>query len=408
MSNIRRLINELCPDGVQFDRLGDHGEFIRGGGIQKKDFVKSGIGCIHYGQLYTYYGISATQTKSFLNPEFAAKLRKAHPGNLVIATTSENDEDLGKAVAWIGEKAIAVSGDAFIYQHDFDPKYVSYFFSSSLFASQKKRHISGTKVRRIGRTALENIRIPVPPLEVQREIVRILDGFTKLEAELEAELEARRKQYAFYRDQLLTFTPERGRTKWLPLHSIATRIVTGATPKAGNPRFYDDGDVPWIRTQEVNYSRITAAKAFITKEALEETSVKMVHAPAVVVAISGATAGRVATLEIDATTNQHCCNIELDTQRVDHRFVYYWLVSQHDLLIGKKQGVRGDLNLSMIKSLLIPVPPLEEQRRIVAILDKFDALVNDISSGLPAEIEARRKQYEHYRDRLLTFPELNG
>ncbi len=117
------------------------------------------------------------------------------------------------------------------------------------------------------------------------------------------------KQYAFYHDRLLTFTPEGERTKWLPLHSIATRIVTGATPKAGNPRFYDDGDIPWIRTQVVNYSRITAAKAFITKEALEETSVKMVHAPAVVVAISGATAGRMATLAIDATTNQHCCNI---------------------------------------------------------------------------------------------------
>lgn len=137
MSNIRRLINELCPDGVQFDRLGDHGEFIRGGGIQKKDFVKSGIGCIHYGQLYTYYGISATQTKSFLNPEFAAKLRKAHPGNLVIATTSENDEDLGKAVARIGEKAIAVSGDAFIYQHDFDPKYVSFFLVKPICKSEE-------------------------------------------------------------------------------------------------------------------------------------------------------------------------------------------------------------------------------------------------------------------------------
>ncbi|MEW6930503.1 restriction endonuclease subunit S [Trueperella pyogenes] len=315
---------------------------------------------------------------------------------------------------WLADRSGGCSGDVLAlritphFSSRLTPDFLYYSLSSDNFFKFSVQHSRGGKMPRGNKAKILEYRIPVPPLEVQREIVRILDGFTKLEAELEAELEARRKQYAFYRDQLLTFTPEGERTKWLPLHSIATRIVTGATPKAGNPRFYDDGDVPWIRTQEVNYSRITAAKAFITKEALEETSVKMVHAPAVVVAISGATAGRVATLEIDATTNQHCCNIEFDTQRVDHRFVYYWLVSQHDLLIGKKQGVRGDLNLSMIKSLLIPVPPLKEQRRIVAILDKFDALVNDISSGLPAEIEARRKQYEHYRDRLLTFPELNG
>ncbi|WP_341830333.1 restriction endonuclease subunit S [Trueperella pyogenes] len=404
MSNIRRLINELCPDGVPHQPLSKVASFTRGGGPQKKDFRKNGELCLHYGQIYTRFGVSTSQVVSYIESDVFTKSRKAFPGDVIIADTSENDADLAKAVAWLGEGPIAVSNHTLIAHTSLDPSYLSYFLRSSLFQRQKQKYISGTKVRTISADGLGKVRIPVPPLEVQREIVRILDGFTKLEAELEA----RRKQYAFYRDQLLTFTPKGERTKWLPLHSIATRIVTGATPKAGNPRFYDDGDVPWIRTQEVNYSRITAAKAFITKEALEETSVKMVHAPAVVVAISGATAGRVATLEIDATTNQHCCNIEFDTQRVDHRFVYYWLVSQHDLLIGKKQGVRGDLNLSMIKSLLIPVPPLEEQRRIVAILDKFDALVNDISSGLPAEIEARRKQYEHYRDRLLTFPELNG
>ncbi|MEW6897401.1 restriction endonuclease subunit S [Trueperella pyogenes] len=383
MSHIQHLINELCPRGVSFPELGDVARIKNG-----RDYKHLSPGTI---PVYGSGGIMTHVDKASFDGPSVLLPRKGSISN----------------VFYVDEPFWNV--DTIYYTKINDQLVIPKFFYYVLAnAHIEKLNTSNAARPALTQAVLNKVRIPVPPLEVQREIVRILDGFTKLEAELEAELEARRKQYAFYRDQLLTFTPERGRTKWLPLHSIATRIVTGATPKAGNPRFYDDGDIPWIRTQEVNYSRITAAKAFITKEALEETSVKMVHAPAVVVAISGATAGRVATLEIDATTNQHCCNIELDTQRVDHRFVYYWLVSQHDLLIGKKQGVRGDLNLSMIKSLLIPVPPLEEQRRIVAILDKFDALVNDISSGLPAEIEARRKQYEHYRDRLLTFPELNG
>ncbi|WZJ38932.1 restriction endonuclease subunit S [Trueperella pyogenes] len=383
MSHIQHLINELCPRGVSFPELGDVARIKNG-----RDYKHLSPGTI---PVYGSGGIMTHVDKASFDGPSVLLPRKGSISN----------------VFYVDEPFWNV--DTIYYTKINDQLVIPKFFYYVLAnAHIEKLNTSNAARPALTQAVLNKVRIPVPPLEVQREIVRILDGFTKLEAELEAELEARRKQYAFYRDQLLTFTPKGERTKWLPLHSIATRIVTGATPKAGNPRFYDDGDVPWIRTQEVNYSRITAAKAFITKEALEETSVKMVHAPAVVVAISGATAGRVATLEIDATTNQHCCNIEFDTQRVDHRFVYYWLVSQHDLLIGKKQGVRGDLNLSMIKSLLIPVPPLEEQRRIVAILDKFDALVNDISSGLPAEIEARRKQYEHYRDRLLTFPELNG
>lgn len=405
MSNIRRLINELCPDGVQFDRLGDHGEFIRGGGIQKKDFVKSGIGCIHYGQLYTYYGISATQTKSFLNPEFAAKLRKAHPGNLVIATTSENDEDLGKAVAWIGEKAIAVSGDAFIYQHDFDPKYVSYFFSSSLFASQKKRHISGTKVRRIGRTALENIRIPVPPLEVQREIVRILDGFTKLEA--------RRKQYAFYRDQLLTFTPEGERTKWLPLGNLG-RWVGGGTPPKANPDYWSSEGYPWVSPKDLSLSiDLHDSQDHITERALTDSPVSLVPEGSIaIVARSSILFKRLPAtqLRVSATLNQDMKALIVNSG-ADPRYVLHSILAHSEQILHgtrKRGGSVASLEFSKLKKFKIPVPPLEEQRRIVAILDKFDALVNDISSGLPAEIEARRKQYEHYRDRLLTFPELNG
>ncbi len=108
---------------------------------------------------------------------------------------------------------------------------------------------------------------------------------------------------------------------------------------------------------------------------------------------------------IPLTTNQHCCNLEIDPAQANYRFVYHWLVKQYDDLRSHGHGNRSDLNIGMIKKYPIPVPQLDEQARIIAILDRFDALVNDLSSGLPAEIKVRRQQYEHYRDRLLTFRE---
>lgn len=109
---------------------------------------------------------------------------------------------------------------------------------------------------------------------------------------------------------------------------------------------------------------------------------------------------------IPLTTNQHCCNMEIDPAQAHYRFVYHWLVNQYDDLRSRGHGNRSDLNIGIIKAYPVPVPPLDEQERIATILDKFDALVNDLSSGLPAEIKARRRQYEHYRDRLLTFREV--
>src|SRR5690606_23272746 len=154
MSRIDELIAEHCPNGVEHKILGDVGKFIRGNGLQKKDLAESGVGAIHYGQVYTHYGIWATETKSFVSPELAKRLRKAKSGNLVIATTSENDEDVCKAVAWLGKHDIAISGDAYIYSHSLDPKYIAYFFHSEQFHSQKVRHITGTKVKRISGQSL--------------------------------------------------------------------------------------------------------------------------------------------------------------------------------------------------------------------------------------------------------------
>lgn len=206
MSHIDELIKNHCPNGVEFKTLGEVGVFVRGNGMPKTDFTEAGIGAIHYGQIYTYYGTWATETKSFVSPSTAAKLAKVDPGDIIITNTSENLEDVGKAVAWLGTDQIVTGGHATVFKHNEDPKYIAYWLQSPSFQVQKVKLATGTKVIDVSAKSLAKVLIPVPPREIQQEIVTILDTFSKLEAELEAELEARRKQYTFYRDQLLTFT----------------------------------------------------------------------------------------------------------------------------------------------------------------------------------------------------------
>ncbi|EGJ4372160.1 restriction endonuclease subunit S [Escherichia coli] len=187
----------------------DIGEFIRGGTFQKKDFIDAGVGCIHYGQIYTYYGTYTEKTKTYILTALAKKCKKAQKGDLIIATTSENDEDVCKAVAWLGSEDIAVSSDACIYKHNLNPKYVSYFFQTEQFQNQKRQYITGAKVRRVNADNLSKILIPVPSMEIQERIVSILDKFDTLTNSitegLPREIELRQKQYEYYRDLLFSF-----------------------------------------------------------------------------------------------------------------------------------------------------------------------------------------------------------
>jgi len=201
MSKLDPLIAELCQNDVEHKPLGEIGEFVRGSGLQKKDFTESGVGCIHYGQIYTYYGIFAYKTKSFVSPQFAKTLKKVRTGDLIIASTSENVEDVCKTVAWLGSDEIVTGGHSTIFKHNQDPKYLSYYFTTQKFFDEKRKYARGTKVIDISAKDLAKVQIPIPPLPIQREIVRILDNFT----ELTAELTARKKQYEYYRDKLLTF-----------------------------------------------------------------------------------------------------------------------------------------------------------------------------------------------------------
>ena len=190
-------------------RLGDIASIVRGNGLQKRDFTEEGVGCIHYGQIYTKYGMVAEKTISFVEESLAEKLRKVEKGDIIFAVTSENIEDLCKCIVWLGEEEIVTGGHTAILKHNQNSKFLAYYFQTEAFHSQKRKLATGTKVMDVTATKLEEILVPLPPLEQQQRIVDILDRFDRLcndiSEGLPAEIEARQKQYEYYREKLLSF-----------------------------------------------------------------------------------------------------------------------------------------------------------------------------------------------------------
>jgi type I restriction enzyme, S subunit len=276
--------------------------------------------------------------------------------------------------------------------------------------------LSGGGRAKLTKGKLVDIPVPIPcpenpkkSLEIQAEIVSILDAFTAMTAELATELNLRKKQYNYYRDKLLTFSDDE--VEWKTLGDVTKKWYSGGTPTARNPEYYDGGDIPWLRTNEVKFADIQETEIKVTPAALKNSSAKWIPENCVIIAISGATAGRSAINKIPLTTNQHCGCLEIDSTKALYRYVFHWVSFNYENIKSLGQGARGDLNSTIIKNFKLPIPyannprkSLEEQARIVAILDKFDVLTNSVTEGLPREIELRQKQYEYYRDLLLSFP----
>lgn len=296
-------------------------------------------------------------------------------------------------------------------------KYVYYFVKNK--QSNLMNFQFGAGIPALKSDVIKKLQIPIPcpdnpekSLKIQKEIVRILDTFAELTTELTTELTARKKQYEYYREQLLTF--EESEVEWKTLGDVILKTYSGSTPKAGNPKYYENGTIPWLRTQEVKFNEIFETEVKITEFTIQDTSVKWIPVNCVIIAISGATAGRSAINKIPLTTNQHCLCLELNSEKVLYRYVFHWVSLNYEKLKGLGRGARGDLNSTIIKNYKIPIPfpndkekSIAEQQRIVNILDKFDVLTTSISEGLPKEIELRKKQYKYYRNKLLTFPKLN-
>ena len=198
--------NQLLDfEGVEKRPLGEICDIIRGNGVQKTDFTETGVGCIHYGQIYTHYGLFADKTNKFVSNDVALKARKASKGDIIMTSTSENVEDICKCVVWCGEDDVAVSAHALILKNSLNPKFIAYCSTTYDFFNQKRSLARGAKVVEIKPEQVAKVKIPFPSPNKQQQIVEKLDAFEQLIQSLETEIKLRKQQYEYYREKLLTF-----------------------------------------------------------------------------------------------------------------------------------------------------------------------------------------------------------
>lgn len=372
MSKLDELIRELCPDGVEAKKLKDF-LVIKNG----SDYKSFGIGdypVYGSGGIMTYIDRYAYDKPSVLIPRKGSidKLYYVEKPFWNVDTIFYTEIDTTKAI----------------------PRYVYY----CLQQKHLEEYNTAGGVPSLTQKVLNNIEILVPPLGIQREIVRILDNFTNLAAELAAELAARQKQYAFYRNKLLTFGKIEGaRIERIPLGDIGSicmckRILKSQTNTVGGVPFYKIGTFG------------KKADSYISQETFDEYRSKYNFPKKGDVLISAAgTIGRTVVYDGEPAYFQDSNIVWIDNDEsiVLNSYLRYcyelkpWKASEG--------GTIPRLYNDNIAKAVIAVPPIEEQKRVVSILDRFDAICNDLTSGLPAEIEARQKQYEYYRDKLLNF-----
>jgi type I restriction enzyme S subunit len=393
MSRIDELIAQHCPGGVEYRALGELLQYEQPG----KYLVES----TDYHDSYETPVLTAGQT--FI-------LGYTNETNGVFPASSARPviifDDFTTAFKWVDfpfkAKSSAMKMLTPLPGVETDFRFIYYAMLCIGFQAQEHaRHWI---------SQYSEFRIPVPPVEVQRAIVEILDNFTALEAELEAELEARRRQYAYYRDQVLPFRgPASAGVRWCKLSDLGT-WYGGVTPSKTKPRYWQSGEIPWLASMDVSEFGAKTIRGRVTSAALGETSLRIIPSPAVVVVMRSNILRRtlpIGLTAMDTTVNQDVRAL-VPGEGVDAEYVYQALEASSENI--RAQCVRTDGSMAAVDSKSffayeIPVPALPEQRRLAARVRVFDALVNDISTGLPAEIEARRKQYAYYRDKLLTFEE---
>lgn len=390
---------------VEWKKLGEIGTFTRGNGLQKADFVDSGFPCIHYGQIYTRYGLSTNKTITYCSKELAKKLVKAKTGDMIIACTSENIEDVCKAVVWLGEGEVATGGHSCVFSHNQDPKYVAYFFQTEQFFMQKKKYANGVKVIDIKAVDLAKISIPIPSLSEQQHIVSILDTFTSSISNLKQQIEERRKQYEYERDLLLDLEGKEG-VEMKKLGEITTTIKVGPFGSLLHKSDYIKGGIPLVNPIHMNNGYIIKDESFsVSPELAAKLCNYFLKTNDIVFARRGEI-GRCAI--VTEKENNYICGtgslIVRFKERINSKYMLFLFQTPLCKNYLEKSAIGGsmlNINCDIVGKMVNPIPSFQEQSRIVSILDTFEQSI----ANLEEQLAMREKQYEYYREKLLRFEE---
>ncbi|GHR53429.1 restriction endonuclease subunit S [Helicobacter pylori] len=436
MHKIERLLQTLAPKGVEFKTLEEVFEIKNGYTPSKNNPEFWEKGTIPWFRMEDIRenGRILKDSIQHITPK-ALKGKKLFPKNSIMISTT----------ATIGEHALLIVDSLANQQFTFLSKKANcnlaldmkfFFYQCFLLGEWCKKNTNVSGFASVDMTAFKKYKFPIPPLEIQQEIVKILDAFTELNTELNTELKARKKQYEYYQNMLLDFKginqnhkdakmsaktyPKRLKTL---LQTLAPKgvefktleevfeIKNGYTPSKNNPEFWEKGTIPWFRMEDIreNGRILKDSIQHITPKALKGK--KLFPKNSIMISTT-ATIGEHALLIVDSLANQQFtflskkanCNLALDM-----KFFFYQC-----FLLGewckKNTNVSGfaSVDMTAFKKYKFPIPPLEIQQEIVKILDQFSALTTDLLAGIPAEIKARKKQYEYYREKLLSFKPLKA
>ena len=385
MSRLNELIQQYCPDGVEYKPLGEVCDIHKGVQFNKTDMKEEG---------------SYPVINGGINPSGYVEVFNEEKETITISQGGASAGYVNFIMTrfWLGAHCYAVKPTQQVLN-----RYLYHFVKQNERTLQQCQY--GAGIPALAKATIINLSIPVPPLPVQEEIVRILDSFTELQAELQAELQKRLQQYNYYRDNLLSFE---GRTdvEWKKLGEIATDWYRGAGIKRDE---VSEEGIPCIRYGEIHTTyNIWFDECVSHTDENKQPAKKYADYGDILFAITsedipfiGNSVAYIGKERIlvggDIVVMKHTQN---------PKYMSY-VLSTSDAVMQKGKGkVKSKVvhtSVPSLKEIVVPIPSLEEQERIATILDKFYALTTDITAGLPAEIEARRKQYEYYRDQLLTF-----
>lgn len=377
MNKIERMLQELCPEGVEYKKLGEVSNITIGEFVHKNKQNLNGK--------YPVYNGGTSNTGFY--DEFNNTKNK-----IIISARGANAGFVNRVFVnyWAGNSCYSIKIND---PKELDWNYIYYYLKSNqtrLIGEQQTGSIPAVSKKQI-----YNIEIPVPPLPIQEEIVRILDHFTELTAELQAELQARQEQFEHYNNRLLSFDDDIPKMK---LNDVVT-FMNGK----GHEKYIEDKGAYIV----VNSKFISTAGKVIK---YSNSQISPLYKDMILMVMSDLPNGKALAkcFVVDAdnkyTLNQRIGAFTMrDKNLITTRFLYY-ILDRNKQLLSYDNGVdQTNLRKGDILNIIIPIPPLSEQQRIVSILDKFETLVNDLSQGLPAEIAAVQEQYEYYRNKLLTF-----